>query len=385
MKYLHLVWSALFRSRTRTFLTLLSVVTAFLLFGLLDSVRVAFNASSNLAGYDRMVVASRLSITQMLPLRLEEQIRQVDGVDKVARAAWFGGIYRDQRNFFPNFSVGEGWFDVYPEYVISDEHEAAFEATRNGAVVGEALAEKYGWEVGDVIPMQATIFPTNGSNDWQFKLVGTFTLADEKRKGEESVLYFRWDYFNEANDYVKDRVGWWMVTLDDPTRADAVAKAIDKLSENSDHETKTQSEQAFNQSFIKQFADIGMIVTAIVGAVFFTLLILTGNTMVQAVRERIPELAVLKTIGFSDRSILGLVLAESVLLLVIGGLLGLGLAAVAMPAVSAGSGGMIQLGSMPANTWVIGIVLMLAMGLLVGVIPALRAMRLNIVDALAGR
>ena len=385
MKYLHLVWSALFRSRTRTFLTLLSVVTAFLLFGLLDSVRTAFNASSNVAGYDRMVVASRLSITQMLPLRLEEQIRQVDGVDKVARAAWFGGIYRDQRNFFPNFSVGEGWFDVYPEYVISEAHEAAFEATRNGAVVGEALAEKYGWEVGDMIPMQATIFPTNGSNDWQFKLVGTFKLADEKRKGEESVLYFRWDYFNEANDFVKDRVGWWMVTLEDPSRADAVAKAIDKLSENSDHETRTQSEQAFNQSFVKQFADIGMIVTAIVGAVFFTLLILTGNTMVQAVRERIPELAVLKTIGFTDRSILGLVLAESVLLLLIGGLLGLALAALAMPAVSAGSGGMIQLGTMPADTWGIGVALMLAMGVLVGLIPAVRAMRLNIVDALAGR
>ena len=385
MKYLHLVWSALFRSRTRTFLTLLSVVTAFLLFGLLDSVRTAFNASSNVAGYDRMVVASRLSITQMLPLRLEAQIRQVDGVENVARAAWFGGIYRDQRNFFPNFSVGEGWFDIYPEYVISDEHEAAFESTRNGAVVGPALADKYGWEVGDMIPLQATIFPTNGSNDWQFKLVGTFTLADEKRRGEESVLYFRWDYFNEANDFVKERVGWWMVTLEDPTRADAVAKAIDKLSENSDHETKTQSEQAFNQSFIKQFADIGMIVTAIVGAVFFTLLILTGNTMVQAVRERIPELAVLKTIGFSDRSILGLVLAESVLLLVIGGLLGLGLAAIAMPAVSAASGGMIQLGSMPPDTWLIGIALMLAMGVLVGLIPAVRAMRLNIVDALAGR
>ena len=385
MKYLHLVWSALFRSRTRTLLTLLSVVTAFLLFGLLDSVRTAFNASSNVAGYDRMVVASRLSITQMLPMRLEAQIRQVEGVDKVARAAWFGGIYRDQRNFFPNFSVGEGWFDVYPEYVISEAHEAAFEATRNGAVVGEALAEKYGWEVGDVIPLQATIFPTNGSNDWQFKLVGTFKLADEKRKGEESVLYFRWDYFNEANDFVKDRVGWWMVTLEDPSRADAVAKAIDKLSENSDHETRTQSEQAFNQSFVKQFADIGMIVTAIVGAVFFTLLILTGNTMVQAVRERIPELAVLKTIGFTDRSILGLVLAESVLLLLIGGLLGLALAALAMPAVSAGSGGMIQLGTMPADTWGIGVALMLAMGVLVGLIPAVRAMRLNIVDALAGR
>ena len=176
-----------------------------------------------------------------------------------------------------------------------------------------------------------------------------------------------------------------MVTLEDPSRADAVAKAIDKLSENSDHETRTQSEQAFNQSFVKQFADIGMIVTAIVGAVFFTLLILTGNTMVQAVRERIPELAVLKTIGFTDRSILGLVLAESVLLLLIGGLLGLALAALAMPAVSAGSGGMIQLGTMPADTWGIGVALMLAMGVLVGLIPAVRAMRLNIVDALAGR
>ena len=385
MKYLHLVWSALFRSRTRTFLTLLSVVTAFLLFGLLDSVRMAFNASGNVAGYDRMVVASRLSITQMLPMRLEEQIRGVDGVEEVVRAAWFGGIYRDERSFFPNMSVGPGFFDIYPEYVISEEHKEAFANTRDGAVVGEALAEKFGWEIGDVIPLQATIFPTNGSNDWAFKLVGTFKLADDKRQGEENALYFRWDYFNEANDFVKDRAGWWMVTLEDPSRADQVAQAIDKLSENSDHETKTQSEQAFNQSFVKQFADIGMIVTAIVGAVFFTLLILTGNTMVQAVRERIPELAVLKTIGFSDRSILGLVLAESVLLLVIGGLLGLALAALAMPAVSAGSNGMIQLGTMPGATWGIGIALMLAMGVLVGLIPAFRAMRLNIVDALAGR
>ena len=385
MKYLHLVWASLFRSRTRTFLTLLSVVTAFLLFGLLDSVRVAFNASSSVAGYDRMVVASRLSITQMLPIRLEEQIRQVDGVKNIVRAAWFGGVYRDQRSFFPNFSVGPGWFDVYPEYVISDEHVAAFESTRDGAVVGESLARQFGWKIGDVIPMQATIFPTQGSNDWQFKLVGTFKLADDKRKGEENALYFRWDYFNEANDFVKDRAGWWMVTLEDPSRADQVAKAIDKLSENSDHETKTQSEQAFNQSFIKQFADVGMIVTAIVGAVFFTLVILTGNTMVQAVRERIPELAVLKTIGFADRSVLGLVLAESVLLLVIGGLLGLGLAAIAMPAVSAASGGMIQLGTMPPATWAVGLAQMLAIGAAVGLIPAWRAMRLDIVDALAGR
>lgn len=385
MKFLHLVWAALLRSKTRTLLTLLSVVTAFLLFGLLDSVRVAFNASSNLAGYDRMVVASRLSITQMLPLRLESQIDSVPGVKRAVRAAWFGGIYRDQRNFFPSMSVGEAFFDIYPEYIVSDAHREAFANTRDGAVVGASLARKYGWEIGDVVPLQATIFPTGGSNDWQFRLVGTFEVADDKREGEENAFYFRWDYFNEANDFVKDRVGWWMVELDDPTRADAVAQAIDKLSENSDHETKTQSEQAFNQSFIKQFADVGMIVTAIVGAVFFTLVILTGNTMVQAVRERIPELAVLKTIGFTDRSVLALVLAESVLLLVIGGLIGLGLAAGAMPAVSAASGGAIQLGTMPGATWAMGVGLMLAIGAAVGLIPAVRAMRLNIVDALAGR
>jgi len=385
MKYLHLIWAALFRSKTRTLLTLLSVVTAFLLFGLLDSVRAAFNAGSNVAGYDRLVVASRLSITQMLPIRLEPQIERVPGVNKAVRAAWFGGIYRDQRNFFPNMSVGPDFFEIYPEYRIDPAQLQAFKSTRNGAVVGKALADKYGWKLGDTIPLQATIFPTGGSNDWQFKLVGIFTVADDKRQGEESALYFRWDYFNEANDFVKDRAGWWMVQLSDPDRADAVAQAIDKLSENSDHETKTQTEQAFNQAFVKQFADVGLIVSAIMGAVFFTLLLLTGNTMAQAVRERIPELAVLKTIGFSNRSVLLLVLAEAVLLLLLGGLLGLALAAVVMPMVGAASGGMIQLPSVPGATWALGVALALAIGLLVGALPALRAMRLSIVDALAER
>ncbi|GAB3340738.1 ABC transporter permease [Marilutibacter aestuarii] len=385
MKYLHLIWAALFRSKTRTVLTLLSVIVAFMLFGMLDSVRAAFNAGSNVAGYDRLVVASRLSITQMLPMRLEPQIKAVPGVRKAVHAAWFGGIYQDQRNFFPNMSVGPGFFDIYPEYEISPAQLKAFETTRNGAVVGAALAEKYGWKIGDIIPLQATIFPTQGSNNWEFKLVGIYRLKDSKRKGEESALYFRWDYFNEANDYVKDRAGWWMVQLDDPDRSDQVAQAIDKISENSDHETKTQTEQAFNQAFVKQFADIGLIVSAIMGAVFFTLLLLTGNTMAQAVRERIPELAVLKTIGFTDRSVLLLVLAESVLLLVLGGTIGLLIAAVMIPALSAMSGGMILLQTVPAATWALGLGLMAAFGLLVGLLPALRAMRLNIVDALAGR
>jgi len=385
MKYLHLIWAALFRSRTRTLLTLLSVVAAFLLFGMLDAVRVAFNSSANVAGYDRLVVASRLSITQMLPVRLESQIERVPGVKKAVRMAWFGGIYRDQRNFFPNMSTGPGFFELYPEYEISPAHLRAFESTRNGAVVGEALARRYGWKVGDTIPLQATIFPTRGSNDWQFKLVGLYRVKDTKRRGEENALYFRWDYFNESNDFVKDRVGWWMVKLADPDQADRVARAIDKLSENSDHETKTQTEQAFNQAFVKQFADIGMIVTSIMAAVFFTLVLLTGNTMAQAVRERIPELAVLKTIGFSNHSVLWLVLAESTLLIVIGGAIGLGIASVLIAGVAASTNGMIQLDTVPPETWALGVALMLGIGVVVGLLPALRAMRLNIVDALAGR
>jgi putative ABC transport system permease protein len=210
-------------------------------------------------------------------------------------------------------------------------------------------------------------------------------VKDAKRKGEENVLMFNWKYFDEANDFLKNQVGWLVVTLDDPNQSGQVARAIDLLSENSDRETKTQTEQAFNQAFFKQFADIGLIVTAIMGAVFFTLLLLTGNTMAQAVRERIPELAVLKTIGFSNRSVLWLVLTESIVLIVLGGLLGLAIAAVLMPGVSAASGGVVQLPGVPKETWAVGLLLMILIGTVVGLLPALRAMRLNIVDALAGR
>ena len=385
MKYLHLIWAALFRSKTRTLLTLLSVVAAFLLFGMLDSVRVAFNSGGQVSGANRMITMSRLSITQMLPYSLDAQVRAVPGVRKAAYAAWFGGVYRDMNNFFPNFSVSPDYLDLYPEFKLPAAQKAAWLADRRGAIVGETLAKRFGWKVGDTIPLQATIFPTGGSNDWSFTLRGIYRVEDPKQKGQEQILFFHWKYFDEANDYVKGRVGWWVV---EPTGADAanrVAKAVDKLSENSDHETKTQSEAAFNQSFAKQFADIGLIVTAIMGAVFFTLLLLTGNTMAQAVRERIPELAVLKTIGFSNRSMLWLVLAESILLVVLGWLIGLGISALIMPAVSAASGGAIQLPSLPGSTWAMGVGLAVLIGAVVGLLPALRGMRLNIVDALAGR
>jgi putative ABC transport system permease protein len=384
MKYLHLVWAAIFRSKTRSLLTLLSVVAAFLLFGMLDSVRVAFNSGGEVAGANRMIAMSRLSITQMLPYSLDARVRAVPGVEKAAFAAWFGGIYQDPKNFFANFSVSPDYMDLYPEFRLPPEQKRAWLADRQGAIVGEALAKRHGWKIGDTIPLQATIFPTKGSNDWPFTLRGIYVVDDPKMKGQENVMFFHWKYFDEANDYVKGRLGWFIVK---PAagQADAVAKAIDRLSENSDHETKTQTEAAFNQSFAKQFADIGLIVTAIMGAVFFTLLLLTGNTMAQAVRERIPELAVLKTIGFSNRSVLWLVLAESVLLVLLGGAIGLGLSALLVPIISAGSGGMINLPGLLPQTWALGLGLAALIGAAVGLLPALRGMRLNIVDALAGR
>ncbi|MGV8943509.1 ABC transporter permease [Thermomonas sp.] len=385
MKYLHLIWAALFRSKTRTLLTLLSVIAAFLLFGMLDSVRVAFNSGGQVAGANRMVTMSRLSITQMLPYSLTDQVRATPGVKDAAFAAWFGGIYQDPKNFFANFSVSPNYLDMYPEFKLPAAQKKAWLADRTGAIVGESLAKQHGWKIGDTIPLQATIFPTKGSNDWQFTLRGIYTIDDPKQKGQERAMFFHWKYFDEANDYVKGRIGWFIVEPTNGDAADKVAKAIDRLSENSDHETKTQSEAAFNQAFAKQFADIGLIVSAIMGAVFFTLLLLTGNTMAQAVRERIPELAVLKTIGFSNRSVLWLVLGESVLLVVLGGMIGLGIAALLVPIVTAASGGMLPLPGIQPQTWLLGLLLTVAIGVIVGLLPAIRGMRLNIVDALAGR
>lgn len=386
MKYFSLIWAQLFRSRTRTLFTLLSVVTAFLLFGMLDSVRVAFNSGGNsVAGANRLVVTSRLSITQSLPIRLEPQIRQVEGVRDVTYAMWFGGIYQDPKNFFPNFSVAPNYFDIYREFEIPKEQVEAFRNTRTGAIVGQSLATQFGWKIGDTIPMQATIFPRGGSNDWPLQLVGIFRSKNTATAAnDERQLMMNWKYFDESNDYIKNQVSWYTVTLDNPDHASRVAQAIDAISANSDHESKSQTESAFQQAFIKQFADIGMIVTSIMGAVFFTLLLLTGNTMAQAVRERIPELATLKTLGFKDGTVLALVMVESVLLVGLGGALGLCLAALALPAMAPKTMGML-LPHVPFQTWLVGAGLIVLIGLVVGVLPALRAKRLKIVDALAGR
>ena len=388
MKYLHLIWASLFRRKTRTVLTLVSIIAAFLLFGLLDAVRTSFNQAGQSAnGAQRLQTGSKLSFIQLLPQSLQAQIAQVPGVKTVTFANWFGGAYQDPHNQVFSFAVAPNYLDAYPEIQVSDDQRKTFENTRTGALVGEQLMRRFKWKVGDRIPLQSTIFPDQqGSKNWSFDIVGVLNSADKKTGGFfDQMFLLHWKYFDDTTPYNRGQVGWYVTRVGDVNQADRVAKAIDGLSANSDHETRTQTEQAATASWMKQLADIGLIVGAIMGAVFFTLILLSGNTMMQAVRERTSELAVLKTIGFSSRSVLAMVLAESMLLLVLGGVIGLGLAAAVIPVVSGASGGMLNLPTVGANSWVLGVVLMLLIGMLVGALPALNAMRLNIVDALAGR
>jgi putative ABC transport system permease protein len=381
MKYFHLVWAALFRRKTRTVFTLLSVLAAFLLFGMLDAVRTAFNAPPSAAGVSRLVVSSRISIIQPLPASLEPRIRAIQGVKDVAFANWFGGYYQEPKNqnLMFQIAVNPTYLDAYPELVVPPDQRKAFDQTRTGALIGATAAKALNLKIGDKIPIKGSIFTNKASGDttWTFDIVGIFTAASDKERGLEHQLLFRWDYFDEGRTFGNGTIGWYIVRVNDPGQSQRIAAAIDALSAN--------SEQAFNLAFVKQLGDIGMIVGAIMAAVFFTLILLTGNTMAQAVRERIPELAVLKTIGFSNKSVLGLVLAEAVLLIVLGGVLGLLLAQVLLPAVNAGSGGRMNFPPIGGSTWARGLALLLGIGLVVGWLPALRGMRLRIVDALAGR
>ena len=388
MKYFHLIWAALFRRKTRTLLTLASILAAFLLFGLLDGIRTSFaELGRSSDGAQRLQTSSRLSIVETLPISLEPRIRRIDNIQDVTYANWFGGAYQNPRNQLFTFAVADNYLDLYPEIEVAPAEVETWKRTRTGILVGDAMMKRFNWKVGQRIPLQSTIFPnSDGTLNWEFDIVGVLRAKDGKSAGfTEALILMHYKYFEESTPYVDGNVGWFVSRVADVRRSDAAAKAIDALSANSPHETRTMNEQAAMASQLKQMADIGLIVGSIMGAVFFTLLLLTGNTMAQAVRERTSELAVLKTLGFSSPSVLAMVLAESVLLVVIGGVLGLGIAAVLGPIVGAASGGAINLPPIGWKSWSLGLGLMVAIGLLVGALPAMRAMRLNIVDALAGR
>jgi len=381
MKYFYLVFSSLKRKKLRTLLTMLSIMVAFLLFGYLTAIRQAFDAGVEVAGADRLIVRHKVSLIQLLPESYEEKIERVEGVDNAAHSTWFGGIYQDPKNFFAQMPMEpEELFDMFPEYIISDEHKAAWLATRSGALVGRGLAKRFDWEVGDRIPINATIWTKKGGGrTWEFEIVAIYDGAE---KGTDtSQFFFRYDFFDETRAGGTGQVGWFSVRVNDPDKAAEVASAIDAEFANSAFETKTEPEGAFIQGFANQIGNIGFIIMSIMSAVFFTILLVAGNTMAYAVRERTNELAVLKAIGFTDRGVLGLVLGESMALTLVGGAIGLGLA---WMLVSMGdpTDGSFPVFYIPVSSIFLGFGLIALMAFIAGILPALQAQRLQIADAL---
>ncbi len=376
------MWSNLFRRRVRTVLTIFSIMVAFLLFGLLRSIDDALSGGFAPVGADRLLVAPKYSIIDPLPYAHLGQIRAVDGVEAATHTDWFGGIYQDPSNFFPKYPVSpREFFDLYPEYSLPPEQLDAFANTRTGAVAPAELAEEYGWSIGDKIPIEADIWPKKGGDRlWVFDLVGLYT-ADADAPSSE-IFLLNYDYFDEARQFGEGEVGNFIVRIDDPERAAEIANAIDSLFENSAYQTRTATEAEAQAEFANQGGRIGLVMTSILGAVFFTIVLLTGNTMAQALRERIPELGVLKTLGFTDLSVSALVLGEAVLLCVVGGVLGLGIAALMTPWVASSVESFVSGMTLTWTNVVYGLCLAIAIGLGIGAVPAILARRLKIVDAL---
>lgn len=381
MKYLYLVWSNLKRKKMRTTLTLLSIIVAFMLFGYLGAIKQAFNQGIDVAGLDRLIVRHKVSLIQLLPESYESQMEQIEGVDDAVHQTWFGGVYQKPSNFFAQMPVEpEEILEMYPEYLLSDEERDAWFNTRTGAIAGRTIADRFGWKVGDRIPINATIWPRQGGErTWEFDLVGIY---DGLEKGTDTTQFlFRYDYFDEARQFGQGQVGWYTVRISDPDQAAEIAAAIDARFANSSFETKAEPEGAFLQGFANQIGDIGFIMMSIIAAVFFTILLVAGNTMAYAVRERTNELAVLKAIGFTDRGVMVLVLGESLVMTGIGGGIGLVLSWL-LVSLGDPSNGSLPVFYIPVKYFVTGVLLIAAVALVAGILPALQAQRLRIADAL---
>lgn len=381
MKYLILVFSSLKRKKLRTTLTLLSIFVAFVLFGALCVIQEAFLGGVKLAGVDRLVVRHKVSIIQSFPQSYETRVRAMPGVNAVAAQSWFGGVYQNPKNFIATIAVEpESFLDVYTEFVLPPEQMEAWKQKRNGVIVGASSAERFAWKVGDIVPFTSPIWGApQGGEHWDFEVVGIYTGA--KKSTDTSTLYLRYDYFDEGRTRLKGEIGWMTVRVADPSQAGAIAKQIDEEFANSAYETKTEPEGAFAASFAQQIGDIGTIVMGVISAVFFTILLVAGNTMSQSVRERTEELGVLKAMGFPNGLILWLVLAESCFLALIAGLAGLGLVWL----ITQGENPvpqLIQIFNFPTRDVILGAAMALLLGVMAGILPAWQAMRLPIATAL---
>lgn len=379
MKYLPLLWSSLWRKKVRTIFTLLSVFVAFLLFGLLMTIRGAFSFGVDIAGLDRLVLIHKVSLIMPLPVSYLERLRATEGVSLVTHNTWFGGVYQDPSNFFAQIAVEpESFLQVYPEYRVPPDQLAAWAADRQGVIVGVDLARRFNWKVGDRVPIQGTIWQPKSGQTWEFNISG---LYDGEPGIDKTQFFFRYDYLDENRRQGDGLVGWYVVKIDDASQAQAMGATFDEMFANSSAETKTTTEKGFVEGFAKQVGDIGAIMVAILVAVLFTMLLVAANTMAQSVRERTNEVGVLKTLGFSNGQILALVLGESVLIAVIGGAAGLGLAWLIVQQGDP-TGGMLPIFVLPPRDVALGAVLIVALGLVAGALPAAAAMQLKITDAL---
>ncbi len=385
MKFLALVFSNLKRKKLRTSLTLLSIFVAFLLFGFLCAMKASFLAGVSMAGADRLIVRHKVSLIQPLPESYEARIAAIPGVDAVSAQTWFGGIYKDPKDFIGTFPVDpDSFVNVYPENVIAPDVMAKWKQTRTGAVVGKAtfdrMAKKEGWKIGGRVPFTSPIWgQPAGQTQWEFEIVGIYTAA--KKGGDDSSLFFRYDYFEEARQERKGTVGWFGVRVKDAAQVTDVAERIDAEFANSPFETKAEAEGAFAAGFASQIGDIGAIVSGVVSAVFFTILLVAGNTMSQSVRERTEEIGVLKAMGYPNGLVLTLVLIESCVIAMLGGLAGLLLAWV----ITLGGSPvpqMLPIFVIPHRDLALGVVFAVLLGLVAGTIPAFSAMRLQIAVAL---
>jgi putative ABC transport system permease protein len=377
VKFLPLLFANLLRRKVRTVLTVGSFAVALFLFCLLITIRASLNAGVEVAGADRLLVINKVSLIQPLPIAYRDRVQRAPGVKEVSFANWFGGVYQDERNFFAQFAIEhETWRALYPEFLVPDDQWQAFLADKQGAVIGKATADRYGFKVGDRVPLKGAIYP----GDWQFNVRGIYT--GKRPQDDLTQFWFRYDYLKEqAPPWAQNVVGWYIVRIAPGADAVQVGRAIDEGFANSAWETRTQSEAAFMASFVEQMGNIGFLMGAIGTVVFFTLLLVTGNTMAISVRERTGELAVLKTVGFGDLAVLVLVMAESLLLAFIGGALGIGLAK-AFTLAGDPTSGMLVSFYLPPYGIAAGATLALLVGILAGLLPAVSAMRLQVVEAL---
>ncbi len=380
MKFRQLIFANLFRKKVRLILTIGSFAVALFLFSFLAVVKGAFGRGADIAGADRLVIINRISIIQPLPLSYRDKILRIPGVKAITHNNWFGGVYQDEKNFFPQFAIDvENQRKVLPELQVPDDQWANFVKDRQGAIAGAKTAARFHWKIGDRIPIKTTIF--GGASTWEFNLDGIYHSTT--MGGDESQFWFQWDAFEEGvPKSFKDNVGWYVLRLDNPDDAVRVSKAIDDMFANSSFETKTETESAFAAGWVKQFGNIEFLILTIGAVVFFTLLLVTGNTMAISVRERIGELAVLKAIGFSDRSVLFFVLAESLTISLVGGLIGLGLAALAIPVLAAALNGLLPTLILSPAILSVGLGTALLVGVVSGLLPGIGAMRMRVVNAL---